>query len=166
MTLDEFVKKWEGQPCDFDGKLGLQCMDLVEQYNKDVIGAPRIYGNANDLKNNASTKFYQYFPNSLTYIPPVGAIACWTNTNGGTVQHGSIVLSANILSFISLDENWPAGSRVHKQLHNYLKPKVAGFLVPRTLLNEQVPIGANQLPESNDRDITIANIISLLERLR
>lgn len=40
MTLDEFVKKYNGKKVDFDGCFGAQCVDLARQYIKDVLEVP------------------------------------------------------------------------------------------------------------------------------
>ena len=37
MTFDEFVKKYKGKGINFDKLYGVQCFDLANQYNKDVV---------------------------------------------------------------------------------------------------------------------------------
>jgi hypothetical protein len=41
MTIGEFIKKWNGKVCDFDGKYGSQCVDLYRMYVKEVLGYPQ-----------------------------------------------------------------------------------------------------------------------------
>lgn len=41
MTLDEFVKKYEGKKVDYDGYYGAQCVDLVRLYIRLVWGLPQ-----------------------------------------------------------------------------------------------------------------------------
>jgi hypothetical protein len=44
MTLNEFVKKYDGCRVDYDGYYGPQCMDLYRQYCRDVLCVPRTEG--------------------------------------------------------------------------------------------------------------------------
>lgn len=41
MTLDEFVKEYEGKKVDYDGYYGAQCVDLVRLYIRLVWGLPQ-----------------------------------------------------------------------------------------------------------------------------
>ena len=38
MTLEEFVKKYNGKKVDYDNAYGAQCVDLFRQYTKEVLG--------------------------------------------------------------------------------------------------------------------------------
>jgi surface antigen len=114
---------------EFDGVYEYQCVDLVQIYNKEVINAPSLKGNAKDYAVNTQPNFYEYKINYLWYIPPRGSIAIWNDKAGGGFGHVSIVLSANLMKFTSLDQNWPTGAVVSEIEHNYIN--VMGFLVPR-----------------------------------
>ena len=129
MTLDEFVKKYEGKKIEFDGMYDYQCVDLVQQYNKDVVGAPPMSGNGKDYDRNPRPTHYAYHKNTLWYIPPRGAIAVWSENVGDGFGHVAIVLDASLMSFTSLDQNWPFGGEVQQVKHNYRN--VLSFLVPR-----------------------------------
>ena len=58
ISVQEFVKKYDGSSVDFDKFYGAQCVDLFNFYNKEVVGAPRIgtpiTGGARDLWENAA----------------------------------------------------------------------------------------------------------------
>lgn len=41
MTLDEFVKEYEGKKVDYDGSYGAQCVDLVRLYIRLVWSLPQ-----------------------------------------------------------------------------------------------------------------------------
>ena len=129
ITLEEFVAKYEGEKVEFDGKYDYQCVDLVQQYNKDVIGAPPMSGNGKDYDRNPRPTHYAYHKNTLWYIPPRGAVAVWNGNVGGGFGHVSVVLEASLMRFTSLDQNWPIGGEVQKVKHNYTN--VLSFLVPR-----------------------------------
>ena len=58
MTLDEFVKNYEGKQVDFDKAYGSQCVDLFRQYSKEVLQIPEHTGaveGAKDLYLNFSS---------------------------------------------------------------------------------------------------------------
>ena len=38
MTLENFIKKYNGKKVDFDGVYGAQCVDLFRQYTKECLG--------------------------------------------------------------------------------------------------------------------------------
>jgi len=130
MTLAEFVTKYKGQHIEFDGLYLYQCVDLVQLYNKEVIGAPPLKGNAKEYANNPRSDFYEYKINYLWYIPPRGSIAVWGGNLGAGFGHVSVVLEASLTKFTSLDQNWPTGAPVTEVLHIY--SNVLGFLVPRS----------------------------------
>lgn len=129
MTLEEFVKQYTGRKVEFDGKYDFQCVDLIKFYNKDVVHGPLLSGNAKDYARNQHPMTYSWKKNSPFFIPPRGSIAVWDKNTGAGFGHVAIVLSAWLMSFKSLDQNWPEGEGVIEVKHNY--KNVVGFLVPR-----------------------------------
>ena len=133
MTLDDFIAQWNGKGLDFDHAYGNQCMDVFEQYNQDVVGAPVVYGNAVDVWMKFSPKFYFQIPNTLTGIPEKGDVVVW-GTSVGQYGHVAIFVEGDQNTFTSFDENWPipaAGSGTgvcHLQQHSYVG--VLGWLRP------------------------------------
>ncbi len=110
-----------GKSIDVDGYYGAQCVDLIKKYCQDNWGwSPK--GNAKDyatmsLPNSSWTRI----KNTAEFIPQPGDIAIWTN---GTYGHVAIIISANINSFVSVDQNWynangTVGSPAAKVTHNY-----------------------------------------------
>ena len=140
MTYDEFFAKWLGKGCDVDGAYGRQCKDVFSAFNRDVVGAPYLVGNAGEIWYKAPTKYYEKIINTITAVPQKGDIMIWLPYWGNSFGHISICYSANIMWFTSLDQNWPKqgyydskgnfiGTGVcHFQNHNYLWPKVVGWL--------------------------------------
>jgi len=129
MTLEQFINNNLGTRVEFDGVYPYQCVDLTKAYNRDVIGAPVIMGNAKDYAKNPLPDFYEYKINHLWYIPPRGAIAIWNGNVGGGYGHVAIVKDADIRNFKSFDQNWPAGESCVIVNHDY--KNVVGFLVPK-----------------------------------
>ena len=110
-----------GKSIDFDGVYGAQCVDLIKKYCNTHWGwTPK--GNAKEdasiaLPNSSWTRI----KNTPEFIPQPGDIAVWTN---GTYGHVAIIISANINSFVSVDQNWynangTVGSPAAKVTHNY-----------------------------------------------
>lgn len=128
MNIQDFFDLWNNKGCDFDGVYGFQCMDLANQYNKDVIGAPRLAGNAVDAWTTYSPDFYDKIENTPTNTPALGDIVIW-GTNIGVYGHIAVCKEADTNNFTSFDQNWPLDSLCHFQNHNY--NGVLGWLHPR-----------------------------------
>jgi len=129
MTLDDFIPTYTGKFVEFDGKYPNQCVDLIKLYNRDVIGAPQIMGNAIDYQNNPLPTFYTYEKNTLLYIPPRGAIAVFNEKWGNGLGHTGIVTKAWIMKLTLFEQNNPVGNPCTEIVHNYLQ--ILGFLVPK-----------------------------------
>ena len=129
MNLKTFVAKHKGEKVEFDGKYDFQCVDLVQFYQRDVLGGPRFSGNAKDYARNQHPSHFILRKNTPWYIPPRGAIAVWTSKVGGGFGHNAIVLASSLMRFTSLDQNWPTGAPVTEVTHSYRH--VCCFLVPR-----------------------------------
>lgn len=129
MTLDEFLTAHSGKFLDYDGMYPGECVDLIKYYNKQVIGAPQWMGDPKTYIRNPAPAYYEYKENRLLYIPPRGAIAIWNGNVGHGRGHVAIVLTAGIIGFDSIDQNWPKGSAVTQVHHTY--NNVLGYLIPR-----------------------------------
>ena len=126
MTFQEFLEKYNGEFVEVAGSPGAinQCVDLANAYIRDVLGQPIIeWTNAIDFPSKAGDK-YDYFLNTPTGIPKEGDLIIFHGTNG----HISIFIEGNVDTFRSLDQNYPTGSNVHVQNHNYNNPPVLGWL--------------------------------------
>lgn len=128
MTYTQFKNEWNGK------KIGNgQCKILFNQYNKDVVGGKRIYGNAKDLWNVYDTAKYTKIKNTLTFVPKTGDVMIWGAWKENPYGHVAIVDSANVFWFTSFEQNWPVGSVAHLQKHNYVSPPVLGVLRPKSI---------------------------------
>ncbi len=133
MSYDEFKIKYNGHGIDFDGFYGFQCMDLTEQYNREVVGANKIGGNAKDAVTNYDHTKYDYVVNTPTGVPLKGDIVIWGAMPGNAYGHIAVFDSGNVNSFVSFDQNWPVGSVCHLQSHSY--SYVLGWLHPKIQLS-------------------------------
>lgn len=124
---------------DYNGRsLGAQCKGLTNAYAQ-FLGIPKVQAYyARDMFKNADTRYYERLNNTISFVPRLGDIAVMDN-------HTSIVQSGNLLKFTSLDQNWVnsnnMGSSAQWVTHNYLRPKVIGFLRPKNII-----VGAQATP--------------------
>lgn len=126
ITYDQFEAKYNGVGIDFDGAYGNQCMDLMHQYCVEVLGitdgsvlaaptAKDVYLNFNNIKGH---DLFDKIDNTPTGIPNKGDIMFW-GTGLGPYGHVAIYIDGDVNGFNSFDQNFPTGSKCHKQRHNY-----------------------------------------------
>lgn len=130
MTLQEFITKYNGQGIDFDNFAGFQCVDLMNQYLKEVLSVQNPISvfpgaTAYEIYENANSPLFTKIANTPDNIPSPGDIIFW-NTSIGSAGHVAIFVSGDANSFISFDQNWPTGSLCHEETHDY--NGVAGWL--------------------------------------
>ena len=109
MTYDEFEQKYLGKAIDYDGVAGVQCVDLVDQYLKDVFGITGIWVNgARELYSNfekypALVKAFNRIPNTRDLVIKKGDIVVWS---GGTWGHTAVGNGEGDIDwFVSLEQN-------------------------------------------------------------
>ena len=101
MTLEEFVKKWNGKKCDFDGVYGCQCVDLFRQYCREVLAIPEhtgscsTSGGAKDLyiDYNKMPKEKKYFSRSSMKNYREGDVLIWNSTETNRYGHVAVFVS-------------------------------------------------------------------------
>ena len=118
-----------------------QCMDLaflwtmVLRFPKATIQhlyAYQVFTNASDL----TRKYFDVVANSPTGVPPKGALVVFSNKNKdgsvfNTAGHISIANGVgDVNTFQSIDQNWTV-QKVTTVTHNYNKPEVLGWLIPK-----------------------------------
>ena len=130
MTLDEFVKNYEGKQIDYDKAFGAQCVDLFRQYSKEVLGIKEHTGaveGAKDLYLNFDkmplmTKHFQ-----KVYTPHKGDIVVFNSNKTNKYGHVAIVLFASNRSIVVFEQdgfNQSKGSYIN--IWDY--ERVLGFL--------------------------------------
>ena len=88
MTFDEWVKKNLGKYIDYDEAYGVQCVDLIKSYIKNVLCfTPESIGNAINYFNNYSSSSYlqKHFTrihNTTEFIPKRGDIGVFKTSSG------------------------------------------------------------------------------------
>ncbi|MBR1762154.1 MAG: CHAP domain-containing protein [Eubacterium sp.] len=143
MTFDEFLKKYKtGESCSFNKTYRGECVSLVKNYIKEVLGAePLSIGNAKEYWNKRYGKYisslFTPIENHKGFIPKRGDVFVRTS---GTYGHIGIVISASEKELITIEQNFN-GCRTIKRIVrtnrdnlNYLRPKnKKNILVPPTV---------------------------------
>lgn len=138
MTVEEFFNKYNGVGIDFDGVYKFQCVDVFKQFNKDVVNAPAVSGNAVDYWTKYPFDYYERVLNAVDNYPQLGDVVIWGKTIG-PYGHIAICRDATLSSFVSFDQNWPVNvdsqgnglGVCHFQPHNYTG--VLGWLRPKSI---------------------------------
>lgn len=136
MTFDKWVKENLGKGIDYDGTYGVQCVDLVKHYIKNVLGVtPQSIGNAIEYYNKRKTseyltKNFKWIDNTPEFIPKKGDLCVFTSKSGN--GHISVATGEGTTSyFYSYDQNFPKAKHepMTKIKHSYtsflgvLRPK-------------------------------------------
>lgn len=101
MTLEEFVKKYNGKKVDYDGVYGAQCVDLFRQYTKEVLdvkehtGPCATSGGAKDLflDYDKMPVEKKYFTRSKGKAYQPGDVLIWDHTEKNQYGHVAIFLA-------------------------------------------------------------------------
>ena len=136
MTLDEFVKKYDGVKIDYDGAYGAQCVDVFRQYCKDVLNIPHtgaVVGAA-DLYTK-----YEALPSEQTYFerieykagiqPEAGDVVIFSATKANKYGHVAIVLSADDAQLTVFEQDGFKQDGAH--IGAWKHERVLGFLRKR-----------------------------------
>ncbi|ANM47009.1 lysin [Staphylococcus phage vB_SauS_IMEP5] len=116
-----YMNKLVGKGWDFDNAFGWQCFDLVNFYWNYLTGG-QLYGlYAKDIpfKNNFNGLATVY-ENTPSFLPQKGDIVVWNGNWGEGAGHVAIVQSANINTFVSLDQNWWGGGENKTEVAQYI----------------------------------------------
>lgn len=153
-----------GQKIDTDGYWGAQCKDFVNAYCQQNWGFTPP-GHAKDLINYSYPSGWQKIKNTPDFLPQPGDIAVWTYGSYATYGHCGIIISANLSTFVSVDQNWygangTVGSAAAKVTHNYngfwgvIRPK---FDNPAPVIQ---PIHKDNNPHVRNGFFTFKNVAS------
>lgn len=125
MTFNDFINKYDGKYIDYDNHYGYQCVDLMRQYIKEVLGfdpytAVPPVAHAKDIYTRYNPKYFTRIPNGKTNFPQSGDIVIWgyyplvTGWSG----HVAVNITGAPMNLISFDQNYNIRA-CHRQLHNY-----------------------------------------------
>lgn len=107
-----YLNKLKGYWWDFDGSFGAQCFDLANMYWNHLTGGRLAGYYAKDIpKSNNFAGLATVYENTPNFLPQKGDIVVFHSGYGEGAGHVAIVWSANINSFVSLDQNWWGGAQ-------------------------------------------------------
>ena len=85
MNYNDFIKKHNGKGTDYDGRYGVQCVDLVKAYLKEVFsitagywGDAHAYYDGFNSHKELTTNFTR-IANTPDFIPKKGDIVVWSS---------------------------------------------------------------------------------------
>ena len=118
-----YMNKLKGKGWDFDDFAGWQCYDLVNFYYNYLTGSSLkgMYAkdiptdNATELKGNATV-----YKNTPKFLPQKGDIFVMNGNYGGGAGHTGIVESANLNTFVGLEQNWWGGGANKTEVAQYI----------------------------------------------
>ena len=118
-----YMNKLKGKWWDFDDFAGWQCYDLVNFYYNYLTGSSLkgMYAkdiptdNATELKGNATV-----YKNTPKFLPQKGDIFVMNGNYGGGAGHTGIVESANLNTFVGLEQNWWGGGANKTEVAQYI----------------------------------------------
>jgi len=143
MTLNEFIKKYDGKTVDFDKAYGGQCQDLFNQYCVEVWGIPNpiqqfpvasAYQNFGYAKNNPN---FTAIPNDPTAVPMAGDVIIW-NQGVGIHGHVGIFVEGDVMNFKAFEQNWNGVQKCRLVNHPY--DHVTGWFRPKRNTPEVAPV--------------------------
>lgn len=142
MTIDTFFDKVKGKKIDYDGVYKNQCVDLIKQFEHDVMGIiPEAVGDAKDYylnyeKESFLKNHFIKIPNTPEYVPLKGDIVVFNNG-----KYGHICIATgegNTTFFYSYDQNVYGNLEpIQKCRHDY--NYCLGALRPKNINNNFTP---------------------------
>lgn len=119
MNLPAFLNKYLGIAKIGDTAVNIgQCVGLIEAW-LDTNRCPHIWGNADQLMQNADLQTYKIVVNLPDNFPAPGDIVCWDGSWGNGAGHCAVVVAANANSLAVLEQNDPDGAPCLLATHDY-----------------------------------------------
>lgn len=133
MNVVWWAQRQLGRLVTAPGGVGGQCVDLVNLYVM-ARGAPPLRRNAVDWALPGALLRWSWEPNGPSNFPGAGAVVVWkgnvTAVGTGPYGHIAVVLAADAMTLLSLDQGWPPGAPVGLVWHSYRG--VSGWWTPPT----------------------------------
>lgn len=136
MTFEKWVSQNLGKSIDYDGVYGVQCVDLVKHYIKNVLDVkPESIGNAIEYYNKRKTseyltKNFKWIDNTAEFVPKKGDLCVFTSRSGN--GHISVATGEGTTSyFYSYDQNFPRAKHEPMTLVKHSYTSFLGVLRPK-----------------------------------
>lgn len=117
ISIEEFVKKYNGSSVDFDKQFGAQCVDLFNFYNSEVVGAPFIgtpvTGGARDLYEHDSPVRSEFYKKLGTDSPEqAGDVLVYGEPNGRYKVNGQTIFLGHVRMVVTPGQYIEQNARV------------------------------------------------------
>lgn len=155
--LNDFIKKWNNKPADFDNAYGTQCVDLVQFWRK-AQGGPSFVGDFAYQMFEENPDFYDSVKMTDGITPQAGDILIWGNKYNNVGGHTGIATGKldDSGKEIVFEENDPWNSPSHTQSYSLDEPTLMGWLRAKNS-----PTETSALPNSEailDQYLSIENL--------
>ncbi len=110
-----WVREQSGKGLDYDGRYGVQCVDLILYYYKYLVGYT-VSGSATDYITNALPAGWTRISYYDGFVAQPGDVAVWRGFGNGDYQYGhiGIVMSADANGFVSAEQNYKGSNEACK----------------------------------------------------
>lgn len=124
--LHKFVRRWDSRYVldiapGIPNPAGAQCMNGANLWLVSL-GRPPHVGNAGGFLDAIEAGQYprlRAVRNTPTGVPPRGSLVVWGYSSEMPEGHIDVFLGGDVLEFVGFDQNWPEGSPLHRQQHDY-----------------------------------------------
>lgn len=121
MGVASFIGKHEGSYVTAPGGIGGQCVDLANMALIEIYNLPPVRANAIDWQRAAIPGF-KWIANTPNNYPTAGALVVWGPWPGlgiGDYGHIALAVSADPLTLVTFDQNWPPNEPCQMVIHGY-----------------------------------------------
>lgn len=136
MTYDEYFAKTNEKYIDYDGKYGVTCFDLANDYCVKVLGGKQFLGLYaweiyENFDNQPSKELFTRIKNTPDFVPKKGDIIVWAQSLNGEAGHVEVCTgNGDTTWFESYGQNWTGDHDKCTLLsHNY--NHILGVLRPK-----------------------------------
>lgn len=126
ITFDEYFAKTNGKYIDYDGKYGVTCFDLANDYCEKVLGGKQFIGMGaweiyENFDNQPNKGLFERIKNTPDFVPQKGDIIVWSKTLNGDWGHVEVCTgNGDTTWFESYGQNWTGNHDACTLIsHNY-----------------------------------------------
>lgn len=163
LTVKQFVEKYEGKTWDFDGYYGVQCVDLFNYYNQEVVGAPQlgtpVTNGARDLfeVDSAARRAY-YDVVSASAELATGDVLVYGQPHGRAIVNGVQIFYGHVAMYIGdgnlIESNARKG--IYTSIDPVFKNGLLGILRPREFAATIEPQNVPQQTQNQNKHTIVA----------
>ncbi len=131
ISLQAFIKKYQGKTCKHPKGIAGQCVCLIRCYVDEVLGVPQFAGvvGAKNMWTSYDPKYFTAIKNTPKGIPLEGDIVIMDAFKGNPNGHVFIALAgSNIRRIPCFESNWAVPKKAMLGSHEYINPKIIGWL--------------------------------------